>query len=328
MTRKSKPSSTAPHRLLISAATVLLMLALLLPSLGQRKDDSIKLRTDLVVVDATVTDKDGNFIRKLGPDDFVVYDDNVPRRHEYDLFEANEQTTLSRPLAVVFALDISGSITKQEIDRQKQAAESFMRLVRPDSAFAVLAFNYEIRVLQDFTSDPAKISRAIEKVKEGEGSTRLFASIDRAISMLKRAPKFRGGRRLRRVVIVVTDGFDNVEPPYQEPLIGRANEAEVTVYSITTPSYIAGTEPNRRSMTLLDVSRVVPQTGGKDFSADAADFNPAVKAIAEEIRSSYTIAYYPPEKNRHDGRVHQIRIECKKTGAIVRASRTSYQAGH
>jgi hypothetical protein len=79
-------------------------------------------------------------------------------------------------------------------------------------------------------------------------------------------------------------------------------------------------------MTLLDVARIVPQTGGTDFSADTKDFTPVFKAIAEEIRSSYTLAFYPPEKNRRDGRVHQIRIECKKPGAIVRASRTSYQA--
>jgi hypothetical protein len=50
------------------------------------------------------------------------------------------------------------------------------------------------------------------------------------------------------------------------------------------------------------------------------------KAIAEEIRSSYTLAYYPPQSSRRDGRVHQLRVEVKKPGAIVRANRTSYQA--
>jgi Ca-activated chloride channel family protein len=143
--------------------------------------------------------------------------------------------------------------------------------------------------------------------------------------MLKRAPRFRGGRRLRRVVIVVTDGFDNLDSTDQQDLIRRANDAEVTVYSITLPSYMVASA-GRRSMTLLDVSRIVPLTGGSDFSADRKDFTPVFKAIAEEIRSSYTLAYYPPDKNRRDGRVHQIRVEVRKTGAIVRTNRTSYQA--
>jgi len=124
---------------------------------------------------------------------------------------------------------------------------------------------------------------------------------------------------------VLTDGYDNVSPPEQSEMIRRANDAEVTVYSITLPSYIPRASYTQRMMTLPDVSQVVAQTGGKDFSADK-DLTPMFKAIAEEIRSSYTIAYYPSEKSRRDGRPHQIRIECMKSGAIVRASRSSYNA--
>ena len=201
-----------------------------------------------------------------------------------------------------------------------------MRLVRPESVFAVLAFNSETRVLQDFTSDPRKISTAFQKIGEVTGSSRIFGSIDKAVAMLKRAPRFRQGRRLRRVVIVLTDGYDNVSPPEQSDLIRRANDAEVTVFSITLPSYMPGGPSDKRVMTLLDVSRIVPLTGGADFSADTRDFAPVFKSIAEEIRSGYTLAYYPPEANRRDGRIHQVRIECKRPGAIIRASRTSYQA--
>jgi len=197
--------------------------------------------------------------------------------------------------------------------------------VRPESLFAVVTFSSEVQVLQDFTSEPQKISQAFRKIGEITGLSRIFGTIDRAVSMLKRAPRFRGGRRLRRVVIVVTDGFDNLDSPDQRELIKRANDAEVTVYSITLPSYIAGIGSGR-SMTLLDVSRIVPLTGGSDFSADNKDFTPVFKAIAEEIRSSYTLAYYPPEKTRRDGRIHQIRVEVRKPGAIVRTNRNSYQA--
>lgn len=310
---------------LLSLSIIILTACLIVPALAQSgQDEVVKLKTDLVAVDATVTDKDGNFIRNLKADDFTIYEDGVQQK--LDFFEASEQAALTRPLAVVVAIDQSGSIKPEEIARQREATENFVRLVRPESVFAVLSFNQDIRVLQDFTSDVRKVSSAFKKIGEVAGSSRVFGSIDKAVSMLKNAPRFRQGRRLRRVVIVITDGYANDAPPEQSDLIRRANNAEVTVYSITLPSYESGGTSKDRFMTLLDVSRIVPLTGGKDFSADTRDFAPVFKAIAEEIRSGYTLAYYPPDANRRDGRVHQVRVECKHIGSVLRTSRTSYQA--
>jgi len=306
------------------AIILALILAVCSGATATAQDDVVKLKADLVTIDATVTDKDGNFIRNLKADDFTVYEDGVPQK--LDFFEASEQAALTRPLAVVVAIDTSGSIKPEEIARQRLATENFMRLVRPESVFAVIAFNTETRVLQDFTSDARKVSAAFQKIGEVTGSSRIFGSIDKAVGMLKRAPRYRDGRRLRRVVIVLTDGYDNVSPPEQGDLIRRANDAEVTVFSITLPSYMPGGSSDKRVMTLLDVSRIVPMTGGADFSADTRDFAPVFKSIAEEIRSGYTLAYYPPESSRRDGRLHQVRVECKRVGAIIRASRTSYQS--
>ena len=298
--------------------------ALIAPALDyQQNDQVIKLETDLVTIDATVTDKDGNFVRKLTAEDFVVYEDGQPQKLEF--FEANEEAALTRSLAVVFALDKSGSIKPEEIEKQREATEAFVKLVRPESLFSVVAFSSEVRVLQDFTSEPQRVSQAFKKIGDVTGSSRIFGTIDRAVSMLKRVPRFKNGRRLRRVVIIITDGYDNLDSPEQGDLIRRANDAEVTVYSITLPSY-SPTSTTGRIMTLLDVSRIVPLTGGADFSADSKDFTPVFKAIAEEIRSSYTLAFYPPQSSRRDGRLHQLRVEVRKPGAIVRTNRTSYQA--
>jgi von Willebrand factor type A domain. len=329
VTHRPAITRTPPGSLIVNRRFALeiisaIIIAACIIGTASAQDDVVKLKADLVAVDATVTDKDGNFIRNLKAEDFTIYEDGVPQK--LDFFEASEQAALTRPLAVVVAIDTSGSIKPEEILRQREATENFMKLVRPESVFAVLAFNSEIRVLQDFTSEARKVSAAFQKIGEVTGSSRIFGSIDKAVSMLKRAPRYRQGRRLRRVVIVLTDGYDNVSPPEQDDLIRRANDAEVTIFSITLPSYEIGGTSNKRSMTLLDVSRIIPLTGGADFSADTRDFAPVFKAIAEEIRSGYTLAYYPPEPNRRDGRVHQIRVECKRVGAIIRASRTSYQA--
>ncbi len=229
--------------------TVLLVaLMTLSPALAYQDDQVLRLETNLVLVEATVTDKDGNFIQDLKADDFTIYEDGQPQN--VDFFDKNEETSITRPLAVVFALDTSGSIKPEEVEKQREATEQFMRLVRPESLFSVIAFNSEIRVLQDFTNEPKRIGQAFQKLGRVGGSSRIFDSIDRATSMLKRAPRYRGGRRLRRVVIIISDGYDNVTPPDQTETIRRANDAEVTVYSITLPSYAPGPNSNQRIMTL------------------------------------------------------------------------------
>lgn len=288
----------------------------------QQSQDTIRLGTDLVTVDATVTDGKGEYVRNLAEGDFTVTEDGVPQQLSF--FESNEKAEMTRPLAAVFCLDISGSMQPQELIKQRDAAESFLKIVKPESQFAVVTFNYEIRVLQNFTNNAHKILGAFSKVEMPGGSTRLFASIEKAVAMLKHGPQVSGGRKLRRVVVVITDGYDSVDPVQQDGLIQRAEEAGVSVYSITMPSYMPGLGQNRRALTLLDASGIVQETGGKDFSADSGDFTPAFRALAEEIKSSYTMSFYPPEQDRRDGKTHQIKVTVDRPGLSVRSSRQTY----
>src|SRR4051812_33625900 len=107
-----------------------------LPAFGRQDDKPIKLQTDLVTIDVTVTSKDGDFIRNLKTEDFVVYEDGEPQK--LGLFEASEATALTRPVAAIFAIDLSGSIKPEETDKQRVAAESFMKFVHSDSVFSVV----------------------------------------------------------------------------------------------------------------------------------------------------------------------------------------------
>src|SRR5262245_11617021 len=59
---------------------VFIILAFALSAFGQQGDKPIKLQSDLVTVDITVTDKDGNFLRNLKAEDFVIYEDEKPQK--------------------------------------------------------------------------------------------------------------------------------------------------------------------------------------------------------------------------------------------------------
>jgi len=292
--------------------------------LSPTQEISLKLESELVTLDVVVFDRQGNYVTHLTKDDFELRHDGGPL--PIAQFEAHVESRVSRPLAVVFALDISGSIGRQ-IAEQQEAARRFVSLIQEQSLFAVLGFNDKIRIFQKFTNDPLRIEEAFEKARAIGGRTRLYDALDRAITLLvKEAPEKRNGRRLRRVVIVITDGFDYTSTIDRRELIRRANTADVTIYSITLPSYVLSVAGRRRVPTLLDASGIVSQTGGRDFSAEERDFTPIFKAIAEEVRASYTLAYYPPPDHRRDGKFHQITVTVKHPDLIVRQSRGGYLA--
>src|SRR5215475_4802840 len=290
---------------------------------GRRPGLTIRVDTDLVVIDVTATDKWGNYIRDLRAEEIQVFEDGQQRNINF--FTMTDVAELSRPLAVVFALDLSGSLRPDEMTTLRQAAMKFTDLMKGESVFAAMTFNHKVKIAQDFTSDPDKIARAFEKMDRFEGSTRIYDALDRAITMLnKHAPRTRKGRPVRRVVVVITDGFDSASIINRREVISRANDAGVTIYSITLPSFaLSPTDSSSRVITPLDASRIVPATGGQDFSADARDFTPIFKALAEEIRASYALAYYPDNR---DGKRHELRVKTSRPDIQIRASRTGYTA--
>src|SRR6185369_13247016 len=119
------------------------------------------------------------------------------------------RTSQQAPLALVVALDLSGSLSPEEIALQRDSIEQFIKMMDSSSVCALLGFNYKVDVLQDFTSDHKKLAQTLKKIKDYGGSTRIYDALDRGVTMLKKAPSMRSGKRLRRVVVVVTDGFDS-----------------------------------------------------------------------------------------------------------------------
>jgi hypothetical protein len=103
----------------------------------------------------------------------------------------------------------------------------------------------------------------------------------------------------------------------------------VSVYTVTLPSYtrlLASAAPGRTPLpTPLDVSGLAEKTGGTNFYATAKDYVPLFRALAEEVTSTYVLAFYPPEEKRRDGRVHTVRVEGPR-GLSVRQNRTSYKS--
>lgn len=338
---KLRPERKSCLRALLWRTPLLILLAAL-PCLAQKttppkpdqagqevQDDVVRIDTDLIPVDVTVTNALGEPVRNLKQEDFKLYEDGTERAISF--FNVEKKGGALRPVAVVFALDISGSMTPEEIERMRVAVRAFTnRLADRTSLFAVISFGMNVKTVQSFTNDPQKLERVFDRLaRDPNGlSTHAYDAIDDAVRLLvRKAPRTRERRLMRRAVVVVTDGFPVGDTVAPSVVIERANAADVGIYTVTLPSFSKLVVSSSRAPlpTPLDVSGVAEKTGGINVYATDKDFDPLFRALAEEVVSSYVLAFYPPEENRHDGRFHTLRVEAPR-GLTVRQSRPGYKS--
>ena len=296
----------------------------------QEPEDVLRIDTDLVSVDVTATDASGRPVRHLKQEDFKIFSDGVEQKISF--FQLEKRQGELRPLAIVFALDVSGSMTSDEILRLREALKSFSNhLADHPVVYAVMTFGMRVKTLQKFTAEPNKLDEALERIARDAPSglsTHTYDAVDDAIRLLVRsAPRTREKRLMKRAVVVVTDGFpvgDTVKPA---TVIERANAADVSVFVVTLPSYsrVMASATQVPLPTPLDVSGLAELTGGRNVYANERDYAPMFRALAEEVSSAYVLAFYPPEEKRRDGQIHTIRVEGPH-GLTLRQSRSDYRA--
>ena len=296
----------------------------------QEPEDVLRIDTDLVSVDVTAMDSLGRPIRNLRQEDFKIYSDGV--QQQISFFQIEKRQGDLRPLAIVFALDVSGSMTSEELVRLRAALQSFSSyLADYPVSYAVMTFGMRVKTLQKFTADTRKLDESLERISRDAPSglsTHTYDAVDDAIRLLvRKAPRTRERRLMKRAVLVVTDGFpvgDTVKP---ETVIERANAADVSVFVVTLPSYsrVMASSTQTPLPTPLDVSGLAELTGGRNVYANERDYAPLFRALAEEVSSAYVLAFYPPEEKRRDGQLHTIRVEGPR-GLTLRQSRSEYRA--
>src|SRR6185295_10226380 len=89
----------------------------------QDPEDVVRVDTDLVSVDVMATDAEGRPVKNLRQEDFKLYSDGAEQSVSF--FQLERREGEPRPLAIVFALDVSGSMTAEEMNRVRSALKLF-----------------------------------------------------------------------------------------------------------------------------------------------------------------------------------------------------------
>ncbi len=289
------------------------------------QEPPIRVTTGLVHLVVTVMDKHHNFITDLDRGDFRILEDGVPQEIRF----FGRETDL--PLRIALLLDTSNSI-RPRLQFEKDAAIDFLgKVIRREQDMAFLmTFDNEPQIIQDYTGDASLLTAAIRDQRAG-GGTALNDAICMASQKLARAPLPRtGSSDLRRVIVVISDGDDNLSDRALSDAIDASIRSEAAVYTISTNTdWISIDDASKPSKYNLDpgdkvLRQFADQTGGHAFFPYSVDdLAESFENIDTELRSQYFIAYSPasPPVN---GQYRRIDVQTDRKGLIVRTRKGYY----
>jgi len=158
----------------------------------QQDVETLKIDTDLVTVPVIATDTTGNYVPDLRQEDFNIAEDGV--KQEVAFFGK-----VAAPFHVVLMLDTSAS-TQDKLRLIQQAANVFVDQLQSADRVKVISFDDEVRDRNEFTSNRAILSAAINSTRPGKG-TKVYDAMDLALATVR---KIQG----RKAIVIFTDGVD------------------------------------------------------------------------------------------------------------------------
>jgi len=291
------------------AAALGFLLAVAPPGAAQAPSATIRTEVSLVNVIFSVLDRANRPVAGLSMGDFLVFEDRKPQKIEY-FSRLNENQEL--PLTIALLVDTSGSV-RSKLEYEKLTAAEFLRTVvrRNKDQALLIQFDSEVRLVQDYTDDPETLIRALETLDAGN-STSLYDAVYLAAE--ERLKEEAG----RKIIVAITDGDDTSSKLKKEQAIEAAQRNDVLIYGI-------GVRSPEFGANFGVLKEFAEETGGGFFSprAKISEIQMAFRAIGEDLKGQYSLAYTPDNKYK-DGKFRSIEVRCKINGTRIRARRGYY----
>jgi Ca-activated chloride channel homolog len=282
------------------------------PPPPEKKDDYvISVETDLVVLHATVTDKDGKPVADLKQDEFRVFEDKVEQ--SLKVFKREDI-----PVAVGLLVDNSGSM-RDKRRGVNAAALKFVKSSNPADEVFVVNFNEEAFLDADFTGNITLLEEALEKI-DARGGTAYYDAIDMSLDHMREKATLD-----KRVLIAITDGEDNASRITLEQLVQKIGRSNVMIYTAA----LLGSDDKRASRRAKRALEAISKASGGSafFPKNPAEVDQMASIIADDIRNQYVLAYTPSNAAK-DGTFRRVEIQIKspRRGKLNVRARTGYYA--
>ena len=282
---------------LVGASLAALFLLIASPTFSQvarrgQEDRSLQVSVDLVLLDVSVQDKDGQSITNLEKKDFTIYEDKLEQPISYF---SKEQS----PVTWGLVLDRSGSMESMIKEVYEEALHVIDEGTAEDEMF-IVTFSDKPVIAAPLTSDRLKLQNSIFGLS-AHGGTALYDAVGSALDYIKQ------GKHRKKALVVITDGADNKSRLSSRRLMERAKETDVLIYNVGMNG--ARLElPRNMGLQRRQLEQLAEVTGGYAyFPKDVEKCREAMARIAREVSEHYTIGYYPTNRT-HDGRWRKSKV--------------------
>lgn len=289
----------------------------------QGADYRSEIDVQLVQLQLLVTDRKGNPVSGLAPDDFEIREGGRRYRPEA-LLSARDV-----PLVLGLAIDSSDSMLRAWSEVREVAANFLDVTLAPDDRAFLVDFDDTVSLRQPLTDDKARLILSIDRLIPF-GGTAINDGILFSLLQYGREPG-------RRALVVVTDGADEHSRSRPEQSANYAARLGLPIYFIELDPTLAGTETKdgwgvtdvsgalRRKKARKRLERISRETGGRLFHVPLTSDDPAwaeqikrvFARIEEDLLSQQVLTYY---SDRPLGTATEPRVRVTRRGLKLQSA--------
>jgi Ca-activated chloride channel family protein len=286
------------------------LVALSTAAAGVAAQKTYRVGVDLVHFSVAITDRQGEPIRGLGPEDFEIIEEGKPQILQF--FNAGQDGESELPLHLGFMLDTSGSM-ERDIREVRTAVIKFLNSMERAVDITLVDFDTEVRIARYGQSDFARLIERIRNRPPG-GWTAFYDALG---TYLQGASEQLG----QKVLIMYTDGIDTRSTLPLSDLIDILRASDVTIYAL---GYLEHQSSSFRHEQRMRLQRIAEMTGGQAFfPSSLKEVDKFYEVIRTEITARYSLGYTSTDTRKNgewrDVKVRITRPDLKNVRVRTRA---------
>jgi VWFA-related protein len=284
----------------------------------------IRSQVSLVNVFVTVRDKSKRIIGDLKKEDFQLAEDSQDQKIAFFSKE------VSLPITLALLLDTSGSEQEMLGAIQSAGSQFLDRVLRKGDEALVMSFDTDVDMLSDFTDDRAQLDRAVRRARINTPGGGMIAGNPGPIgnqqmtgTAMYDAIYLACSEKLnteagRKAIVLVTDAQDEGSKVRLEEAIESAQRTDAVLHILLVADRRFGGGNGGVAHKLAE------ETGGRVIVVNSEKkLKEAFDEISDELRSQYTLGYYPSNATR-DGKFRKIKVETANHDLKVLARKGYY----
>jgi VWFA-related protein len=296
--------------------------------------DTIRSQSNVVTIPSLVKNAKGEAVYGLGAKDFVVEDDGVEQSVRLD--EAAEGSAMSLVIAIQ-----RGRRANYEFPRIRGLGAMVDPMLEAGlGSVAIVEFDSQAELMQDFSSNSEKTARTLKDLQPGDGGAAILDAVDYSVKLLEKTPRER-----QRVLLLISETRDHGSHEVKvDDVVAEIGQSSTAVYALAfspsrsnvldtmrgnnmaemhpSPDLLAPLIMAAEAMKKNTPRTVASMTGGEyELFATRTNFEARMIDFTNHLHSRYLLSIEP--KNPRAG-LHQIQVRLRDPGDRTVLARTRY----